>query len=546
MKPNTPYEIIVKVSGSEVKAYVEEGNKAVLPKNLLKEGGVYGTMQGWKPEKPSWTKKNDIAGTYEYTLVADSSEAEFKILVKKDKDAAKGAYVGNLEDKADKWELKFAEKDALTLNYVDKAEDGGSLVMRNLVVGNLYTIMVTVDGSDVKAYVKKGEKFALTKDMLKEGGILGAMQAWKADEVKWTTKTESTGVYEYNFIADSTESEWKVLFKKGELFQGALVGDLNDKTNRWDVKVEETNGVSVNYANSPDGGSSLVTKDLIPGDPYKICIKFEDKGFKAYVKKGTKAPLVKDLLKDGGIIGAMQNWNADMAKWSNKNTTEGTYDYVFVATATSQEWKVLVKRGHPEDGAYVGNVVNKDQKKEVKVGATGTGAELQFATHMENGSSLISNDLTIGNTYKINLKIESDKVLAKIASTSESPTPEYDLTDGGIFGAMQGWAADKVTWTTKDMGNGVYTYKFKALTNMYEWKILMHKGRPNEGVFAGDPESPSNRWQVEANDADVPTNYAMLHEKISVLYTPNLVSNKDYTITVTVKGNRVTAKVKQD
>ena len=544
LKPNTPYAIIVKVIGSEVMAYVEEGKKAELPKTLLKDGGVYGAMQGWNSEKPSWTKKNESTGTYEYTLVADSSEAEFKILVQKDKDAAKGAYVGNIENKDDKWELKFAEKDALTLNYVDKAEDGGALVLRNLEVGYQYTIMVKVDGSDVKAYVKKGEKFALKSEMLKDGGIFGAMQAWKADEVKWDSKDTTKGTYVYKFVADSTEAEWKVLVKKGDLSGGALVGDLEKKDNKWEVKVDETVGQPLSYANSPDSGSSLVTKGLIIGDPYEISIKFEDKGFKAYVKKGMKAPLEKTLLKDGGIIGAMQNWNADNAKWTTANESAGTYNYVFVATAAHLEWKVLVKKGDTSKGAYVGDLQNKDNKWDVLVSNT-MGVALNYANTPDNGSSLYSKDLTVGTKYKITLTIDNDKVMAKITSATDALTPEYDLTKGGIWGKMQGWQADAVKWDSSDKDSGSYTYKFTPTESNIEWKILLHKGKENEGVFAGDPTNKDNKWQVKTNGQEVGLGYALKASDISVLYTPDLVPNQQYTITVTVDGNRVTAKVEK-
>ncbi len=546
LKVGTPYNIHVDVVGSEVMTYAEELKKPALQKDLLKDGGVIGSMQGWKAETAAWTKKDPTKGIYEYAFVADGAEASWKVLLKNG-ELDKGVLVGDTDNKDNPWEVKFDEADPLSLNFVSKADDGSNLVLRNLEPGTQYNIIVKIDGSEAKAYAKKLTKFVPSANMLRTGGIIGSMQGWKAEEAGWTKDT-TPNLYEYDFVANGEEAEWKVLVKKGELGQGAFVGELANKGNKWEIPLDNPAGIPLTYANTPDNGSSLYMKGLTIGDPYRITIKYEDKSFKAYAKALPKQALNKNFLKDGGIFGAMQNWNADKAKWTTKDGTHGTYTYVFVATADKLEWKVLVKSGDLSKGAFVGDLKNKDNKWVVDVTNT-KGVPLNFATDLDSGSSLLSKDLSVGHAYKITVTIEDDKAVAKIVHTNETVAPEYNLKEGGIYSSINAWKADMAKWSTSPSDpatSGVYTYKFAAPGDgKIDWKILVYKGRESEGVIAGDPSNVNNAWWVKPDGQEWPTSYATKADTISALHTEGLVAGQEYTITVTVTGYRVTAKVEK-
>ena len=61
-------------------------------------------------------------------------------------------------------------------------------------------------------------------------------------------------------------------------------------------------------------------------------------------------------------------------------------------------------------------------------------------------------------------------------------TEAYDLSSGGIAGAMQGWS-NVVNWTTKDISKNTYTYEFTATSSEVEWKVLFESGNWNGGAF---------------------------------------------------------------
>ena len=111
----------------------------------------------------------------------------------------------------------------------------------------------------------------------------------------------------------------------------------------------------------------------------------------------------------------------------------------------------------------------------------------------------------------------------------------YDLSSGGIAGAMQGWS-NVVNWTTKDTSTNTYTYEFTATASEVEWKVLFESGNWNGGAF-GDAT-------VTEDAGDVELVYDNATGGGGNCKSTGLTENVKYTLTIKVNGVKATASIK--
>lgn len=116
-------------------------------------------------------------------------------------------------------------------------------------------------------------------------------------------------------------------------------------------------------------------------------------------------------------------------------------------------------------------------------------------------------------------------------------TEAYDLSSGGIAGAMQGWS-NVVNWTTKDISKNTYTYEFTATSSEVEWKVLFESGNWNGGAF-GD---------ATVTEADGEKGVALVYDNKTGgggnCKSTGLTENVKYTLTIKIDGVNATASIK--
>ena len=109
-------------------------------------------------------------------------------------------------------------------------------------------------------------------------------------------------------------------------------------------------------------------------------------------------------LADGGITGSMQEWNVNTAKWTSGSESGGkyVYEYDFTAPKDNVEWKVLVKKGNWNGGAYRGDD-DKNNKWWISVGEQDK--PLKYDDAKGGGSNLYTKDLAKGSNYRITVTV---------------------------------------------------------------------------------------------------------------------------------------------
>ena len=97
---------------------------------------------------------------------------------------------------------------------------------------------------------------------LSEGGIVGTMQDWRENQVRWTTKKHysDSSLYTYEFIAPDSEIEWKVLGQKD--WRPIAYGNATVALDGTWVELNREQG----------GGRNIITTGLNREQTYQITI----------------------------------------------------------------------------------------------------------------------------------------------------------------------------------------------------------------------------------------------------------------------------------
>lgn len=115
-------------------------------------------------------------------------------------------------------------------------------------------------------------------------------------------------------------------------------------------------------------------------------------------------------------------------------------------------------------------------------------------------------------------------------------TEAYDLSKGGIAGAMQDWNEKTATWTTVDTSTNTYTYEFTATGAEVEWKVLFQQGNWNGGAF-GDATVTEAAGEVD-----------LVYDNATGgggnCKSTGLTENVKYTLTVKINGVNAKASIK--
>ena len=248
--------------------------------------------------------------------------------------------------------------------------------------------------------------------MLKDGGIVGDMQIgpWDPKIAKWTKHDNGSDTYTYDFTANSTQANWKVLVHKGDSWKsglfysqdenGALVNDNGSTVDMVYVKCEGSEKHNF-YANN-----------LIEGKHYRITVKVESNKLTIKINVITDAVAPAVDLREGGILTSM-NWNKTN-DWKTKPadlnaSTSQVYTYEFAATTTEIQWKVLTKKdvvtypgfaGKPGDDWTVQN--------------NGTEQKLNYGASANPLGVLKTSGLETGSKYTITVKVDGNRVTAMV------------------------------------------------------------------------------------------------------------------------------------
>ncbi len=105
-----------------------------------------------------------------------------------------------------------------------------------------------------------------TERGLSAGGIAGSMQTpkpWDENAVKWTNADVDQGIYEYEFTANDSTIEWKVLIKRG-VWDPAYAREAV-ALNGNQTKLKEVRGLD-----------KITTEGLSSGSKYKIIVIQKD------------------------------------------------------------------------------------------------------------------------------------------------------------------------------------------------------------------------------------------------------------------------------
>ena len=134
-------------------------------------------------------------------------------------------------------------------------------------------------------------------------------------------------------------------------------------------------------------------------------------------------------LSAGGAPGAFNTWN-NATPWTTVDKANGIYTYEFAATEAEVQWKVLVKTGDWNAGAYGG----EGTELELKVGGKET---LVYDNKTGGGKNVKITGLTKGLKYKITVTAtESATVEATVEAAGLPPVPYYldgEYLVGNIF-----------------------------------------------------------------------------------------------------------------
>ena len=456
--------------------------------NLTDNGSIISGTPVASPDSVSLKLANDVQDGQYFKLIYGPKDFEAGMY--------KITYNKNVPENGMGWkELKIG-KTAYTLggDYVLIPEAGKGKIEFGLKKAGDYSI------SNMKI-----EK--LDKGLLELGGIVGDVQepAWEIDNVNWTNMDIPGGIYEYEFTAKNTLHKWQVSAFKGQWkphFLGASVP-------------ADGNEVKLTY----DDGNSCVSKNLTPGNKYKITVRVQ--GFDVYAKITPVTATVS-------------------AKWSIENSTSVS-DIITYSNATDDSMTFTIKNDI-SDGALVlryGKENFEYGKAYRPVYNFSDDSVLAFRYWFTDGnaSSEHKDDyswfdkscngyycfgLKKGGTYTIsNMKIEG------ISISKDS------LLKGGIVGLGASWEARNALWHRVDEANKVYEYFFTARATSEEWKVLKFRD-----------------WSVKFGNAVVPPDNTevLLQENPSDdknRKTENLTVGENYTLTVTVRDGKVYAKIKQ-
>ena len=458
--------------------------------NLTDNGSIISGTPVASPDSVSLKLANDVQDGQYFKLIYGPKDFEAGMY--------KITYNKNVPENGMGWkELKIG-KTAYTLggDYVLIPEAGKGKIEFGLKKAGDYSI------SNMKI-----EK--LDKGLLELGGIVGDVQepAWEIDNVNWTNMDIPGGIYEYEFTAKNTLHKWQVSAFKGQWkphFLGASVP-------------ADGNEVKLTY----DDGNSCVSKNLTPGNKYKITVRVQ--GFDVYAKITPVTATVS-------------------AKWSIENSTSVS-DIITYSNATDDSMTFTIKNDI-SDGALVlryGKENFEYGKAYRPVYNFSDDRVLSFRDWFTDGNASYKRNadyswfdkscngyycfgLKKGGTYTIsNMKIEG------ISISNDS------LLKGGIagFGGEWYWKAENASWHKVDEANKVYEYFFRAGATSEEWKVLKFRD-----------------WSVKFGNAVVPPDNTevLLQENPAGdknCKAENLTVGKDYTLTVTVRDGKVYAKIKQ-
>lgn len=164
-------------------------------------------------------------------------------------------------------------------------------------------------------------------------------------------------------------------------------------------------------------------------------------------------------LSAGGAPGAFNTWN-NTTPWTTVDKPNGIYTYEFAATEAEVQWKVLVKTGDWNGGAYGG----EGTELELKVGGKET---LVYDNKTGGGKNVKITGLTKGLKYKITvMATESATVEAKVEAAGLPPVPYYldgEYLVGAIFdiGIGNAWGFNTknlIYSASTDNNTGYVTY----------------------------------------------------------------------------------------
>ena len=348
------------------------------------------------------------------------------------------------------------------------------------------------------------------KGLLELGGIVGDVQepAWKIDNVNWTNMDIPGGIYEYEFTAKRNQHDWQILAFKGQWNPRYLGASLS----------ADGNEVKLTY----DDGNSCVSKNLTPGNKYKITIRVQ--GFDVYAKITPVTATVSTPVN---------------AKWSIENST-GVSDIITYSNATDDSITFTIKNDI-SDGALVlryGKEKFEYGKVYRPVYNFSDDSVLAFRYWFTDGNASSEHNadyswfdkscngyycfgLKKGGTYTIsNMKIE------EISISKDS------LLKGGIVGLGASWEARNALWHKVDEANKVYEYFFRAEETSEEWRILKFR---DWSVIFGNAVVPPDNTEVLLDD----------NPGLNNCKTENFTVGENYTLTVTVRDGKVYAKIKQ-
>lgn len=351
----------------------------------------------------------------------------------------------------------------------------------------------------------------LDKGLLKLGGIVGDVQelAWDIDNVNWTNMDIPGGIYEYEFTAKRNQHDWQVLAFKGQWNSRYLGASVP----------ADGNEVKLTY----DDGNNCVSKNLTPGNKYKIMVRVQ--GFDVYAKITPVTATVSIPVN---------------TKWSIENST-GVSDIITYSNATDDSITFTIKNDI-SDGALVlryGKEKFEYGKAYRPVYNFSDDSVLAFRYWFTDGNASSEHNadyswfdkscngyycfgLKKGGTYTIsNMKIEG------ISISKDS------LLKGGIVGLGARWKARNALWHRVDEANKVYEYFFTARATSEEWKVLKFR---DWSVKFGNAVVPPDNTEVllQENPADDKN-----------CRTKNLTVGENYTLTLTVRDGKVYAKIKQ-
>lgn len=205
-------------------------------------------------------------------------------------------------------------------------------------------------------------------------------------------------------------------------------------------------------------------------------------------------------LSAGGAPGAFNTWN-NTTPWTTMDKANGIYTYEFAATEAEVQWKVLVKTGDWNAGAYGG----EGTELELKVGGKET---LVYDNKTGGGKNVRITGLTKGLKYKITVTAtESATVEATVEAAGLPPVPYYldgEYLVGAIFdiGIGNAWGFNEknlIYGASVDNNTGYVTYTKDIVATASNGQCGINDCNWKHKMMGKDVEVPADDKFYELN-----------------------------------------------